>query len=194
MQGIVAAVPTPFDADNRARKAAFLEHCGHMLANGCDGLNILGSTGEANSISNAARMEIMAWAAEDLDKFRLMVGTGTPSLDDTISLTVHADQLGYSVALVLPPYYYKPASSSGLLAWYRALDSALTGRGIQIYFYNFPQMTGINVPVDVISTLHSGNPRRFTGIKDSSGDLGYCREIVAACPDMAVFPSSETSL
>ncbi len=194
MQGIVAAVPTPFDADNRARKAPFLEHCRYMLANGCDGLNILGSTGEANSISNADRMDIMTWAAENLDTSRLMVGTGTPSLDDTVKLTRHADQLGYPVALVLPPYFYKPANNPGLVAWYRALDRRLGDSGIQVYFYNFPQMTGINISIDVISVLYSKLPMRFTGIKDSSGDLDYCRNILAACPNMAVFPSSETSL
>lgn len=194
MQGIIAAVPTALDADGHPRKSAFLEHCQWMLDNGCDGLNILGSTGEANSISNADRTQIMEWASTNLDTSRLMVGTGTPSLDDTIKLTRHAGDLGYSVALVLPPYYYKPVTDEGLIAWYRALDHALQDHKIEIYFYNFPQMTGINIPEEVISKLVADRPQRFTGIKDSSGDLDYCRNILAACPQLAVFPSSETSL
>ena len=194
MQGVIAAVPTPIDEFGSPQKEPFIEHCRWALANGCDGLNILGSTGEANSISNKDRKTIMGWAAHAVDKSRLMVGTATPSLEDTIELTKHADDLGYQVALVLPPYYYKPLSDEGLFAWYRALDEALAGRTIQVYFYNFPQMTGIQIPVNVIASLATMSPKRFTGIKDSSGDLDYCRAILAASSDLRVFPSSETSL
>ncbi|WP_420333654.1 dihydrodipicolinate synthase family protein [Roseibium sp.] len=194
MQGVVAAVPTPVDRSYSPVKELFLEHCGWVLQNGCDGINVLGSTGEANSFDVSARRDVMTWAATSFPKEKLMVGTGTPSLKETIALTEHADDLGYPVALVLPPYYYKPATPSGLKSWYLALHDALGSRGIKIYFYNFPQMTGITIPVDVISDLASIAPDRFAGIKDSSGDLDYCRSIVAASPALSVFPSSETAL
>ncbi|MGI9353766.1 MAG: dihydrodipicolinate synthase family protein [Rhizobiaceae bacterium] len=194
MRGVIAAVPTPFDANGVPQRKPFIEHCQWALNNGCDGLNILGSTGEANSISNENRISIMQWAASDLETSKLMVGTGTPSLDDTIELTKRADHLGYQIALVLPPYYYKPLSDEGLIGWYAALDNALTDRAIGIYFYNFPQMTGISIPIDVVAALAKSAPKRFTGIKDSSGDLDYCRSILKASPTLSVFPSSETSL
>ena len=194
MQGIIAAVPTPVDADGAPSETLFLEHARWALANGCDGLNVLGSTGEANSFDSATRRQIMGWAARGLDVTRLMVGTGTPSLAETIALTTHADDLGYPVALVLPPYYYTPPSDDGLVRWYTALHEALGTRAIKIWFYNYPQMTGFVIPEAVIARLHSLAPQRFDGIKDSSGDLDYCRRIVAAHPDFSVFPSSETSL
>ena len=194
MEGVIAAVPTPVNESGVPQQAPFVEHCHWVLANGGDGLNILGSTGEANSFSNDARKQIMSWAAEAISTERMMVGTGTPSLEETIALTVHADDLGYGVALVLPPYYYKPVSHQGLVAWYTALHTALGDRPIQIYFYNFPQMTGLGIPVSVISDLAQAHSVRFTGIKDSSGELSYCRDIVAAVPSMRVFPSSETAL
>ena len=62
------------------------------------------------------------------------------------------------MALVLPPYYYKPVSDEGLVAWYARLHEALGDRPIAIYFYNFPQMTGLPIPVSVIGELH----RRWT--------------------------------
>ena len=194
MQGVIAAVPTPVDRSYSPIRELFLEHCGWVLKTGCDGINVLGSTGEANSFDGAARRDVMTWASTSFPKEKLMVGTGTPSLKETIALTEHADDLGYPVALVLPPYYYKPATPSGLKSWYLALHDALGTRGIKIYFYNFPQMTGITIPVDVISDLASIAPDRFAGIKDSSGDLDYCRSIVAAAPALSVFPSSETAL
>lgn len=194
MQGVIAAVPTPVDSGLKPLKAPFLEHCKWALENGCDGLNILGSTGEANSFDVGSRGQVMAWAAETIPHTKLMVGTGTPSLAETIGLTIKADDLGYPVALVLPPYYYKPLSNLGLKAWYLALHEALGERSIQIYFYNFPQMTGLTLPVEMIAELALNLPDRFTGIKDSSGDLAYCRAIVAAAPFLKVFPSSETAL
>lgn len=194
MDGIIAAVPTPIDANQRPVRDLFMAHCGHSLSSGCDGLNILGSTGEANSFDSTTRKTIMAWAAGALPKERLMVGTGTPSLAESIALTQAADDLGYAVALVLPPYYYKPLSDEGLIDWYVSLHEALGERSIEVYFYNFPQMTGIMIPVSVIAELARRFPARFTGIKDSSGDLDYCRQIVAAGPGLRVFPSSETVL
>ncbi|WP_323766512.1 dihydrodipicolinate synthase family protein [Marinovum sp.] len=194
MQGIIAAVPTPVNATGVPQKAPFLEHGRWALANGCDGLNVLGSTGEANSFDSATRKQVMGWAAKAFAPDSLMVGTGTPSLAETVALTRHADDLGYRVALVLPPYYYKPASDDGLFRWYEALHQALGACRIGIYFYNFPQMTGITLPPAVIARLRQTYPERFTGIKDSSGDLDYCRRLSADLPGFAVFPSSETSL
>lgn len=194
MRGIIAAVPTPVDSNLTFQPVPYLEHAAWALANGCDGLNILGSTGEANSLDTATRKTVMACAAGELDRARLMVGTATPALAETIAITCYADDLGYGVALVLPPYYYKPVSEAGLYDWYRALHEALGARRIAIYFYNYPQMTGIVIPVSVIARLAADFPERFRGIKDSSGDLDYCRAIVAANAGLAVFPSSETAL
>lgn len=194
MQGVVAAVPTPLSARLEPVREPFLDHCRWLLANGCDGLNILGSTGEANSFDAETRRKVMRWAAQDLDCGRLMVGTGTPSLRETIDLTRHADELGYPVALVLPPYYYKPLTDEGLVGWYMALHEALEDRPIKVYFYNYPQMTGIKISPDVIGRLRDLASDRFAGIKDSSGDLAYCRDLTARFEAFAVFPSSEVAL
>lgn len=194
MHGVIAAVPTPIDTSGVPLKELFLSHCFWLLENGCDGLNILGSTGEANSFDAQTRKTIMSWAADNLDCSRLMVGTGTPSLTETIGLTRHADDLGYGVALVLPPYYYKPLSEDGLFEWYARVHRALGDRKIAIYFYNFPQMTGLAIPIAVIERLQSTWPDRFKGIKDSSGDLEYCRKLSGKLSGFSVFPSSEVSL
>ena len=102
MQGVIAAAPTPIDQNLNPIKELFLEHSKWALANGCDGLNILGSTGEANSFDLKTRQRVMLHAIEDLPKNRLMVGTAAPSLQETIYLTEYADELGYEIALVYP--------------------------------------------------------------------------------------------
>ena len=193
MLGVIAAVPTPVDDEGSPVIDTFLSYCSWILQNGCDGINILGSTGEANSFSSDQRKLIMRSAAKNLNKQKLMVGTGSPSLEETISLTKFADDLGYKVALVLPPFYYKPLTDEGLFIWYKTLHEKLGDRRIEIYFYNFPQMTGLTIPIRVIEKLQQKWSSRFSGIKDSSGDLNYCR-ILSKNNNFKVFPSSEVSI
>ncbi len=193
MQGIFAAVPTPVNLTGAPLLDLFISHCKWVLKNGCHGINILGSTGEANSFDIKTRKNIMGVASKELDINRLMVGTGTPSLLETVELTKFADSLGYKVALVLPPYYYKPVDDKGLFLWYALLNSKLKSRKIQIFFYNFPQLTGLTLPSSMVIDLFKNWPERFCGIKDSSGDLNYSR-LLAKNKDFSVFPSSETSI
>ena len=193
MFGVIAAVPTPINIDGNPILDTFLEHCEWVLQNGCDGVNILGSTGEANSFNSHQRKLVMESASQNLNNQKLMVGTGTPSISETIHLTQIADDLNYQVALVLPPFYYKPITNNGLFLWYQTLHEKLGNRKIKIYFYNFPQMTGLIIPIEVIEQLHNQWPDRFCGIKDSSGDLNYCRTL-SKNKNFKVFPSSEVSI
>lgn len=193
LQGVIAAVPTPVGADGEPDTTRFLAHARWALANGCDGLNVLGTTGEANSLSSAQRKAVMAAAASSLPRERLMVGTGTPDLATTLELTCFAHDLGFAAALVLPPYYYKGVSEDGLFAWFEALVAATAGQPIPIYLYNFPQMTGIRFSPALASRLASAFSDRIVGAKDSSGDLDYAAEI-ARIENFAVFPSTETAL
>ena len=193
MFGVIAAVPTPINNDGDPILDTFLLHCIWVLQNGCDGINILGSTGEANSFNSHQRKLVMECASKTLDNRKLMVGTGTPSISETVHLTKIANDLGYQVALVLPPFYYKPITNNGLFLWYQTLHEKLGNRKIKIYFYNFPQMTGLTIPIEVIEKLHGQWPNRFCGIKDSSGDLDYCRTL-SKNKSFKVFPSSEVSI
>jgi 4-hydroxy-tetrahydrodipicolinate synthase len=124
LTGVIAAVPTPVGASGEPDTRRFLDHCRRALANGCDALNVLGTTGEANSLSAGQRKTVMRAAANGLDRSRLLVGTGTPDLATTIELTRFAHELGFAAALVLPPYYYKSVTDQGLFAFFSELVAA----------------------------------------------------------------------
>lgn len=191
--GVIAAVPTPIDSHGDIDGDAFLEHARWCLSNGCDFLNVLGTTGEANSLSAAKRSALMTTAAQGLDGGRLMVGTGTPDLETTVALTRWAFDLGFAAALVLPPYYYKPLEEDGLFAWFAELVRMTGETPIPIYLYNFPQLTGIEFSPALAARLAEAFPERIHGSKDSSGNLAYAREL-AKIRGFRVFPSSETAL
>lgn len=192
--GIIAAVPTPVDSANQPLLSEFIDHCKWALNNGCDGLNILGTTGEANSQGLENRKAIMKAAAENLETSKLMVGTGLSDLATTADLTLFADELGYPVALILPPFYYNPISDQGIIDYFMALDNKLGYAEIKIYLYNFPALSGVKFSVEVIKQLKQKMPHRIAGIKDSSGDIAYCQEIVKQVADFKVFPSNEISV
>lgn len=191
--GVIAAVPTPINVHGEIDGDAFLEHARWCLSNGCDFLNVLGTTGEANSLCATKRSALMTMAARELDGSRLMIGTGTPDLETTVALTRKAFDLGFSAALVLPPYYYKPLEEDGLFAWFAELVRMTAKTPVPIYLYNFPQLTGIEFSPALSSRLSRAFPERIHGAKDSSGNLAYAREL-AKIPGFRVFPSSETAL
>ncbi|MGZ9719532.1 dihydrodipicolinate synthase family protein [Rhizobium miluonense] len=191
--GVIAAVPTPFDNHGDIDADAFIEHARWCLDNGCDFLNVLGTTGEANSLSAVQRAALMTTAAHGLDGRRLMVGTGAPDLETTAALTRRAFDLGFAAALVLPPYYYKPVEEDGLFAWFAELVRMTAETPISIYLYNFPQLTGIEFSPALSARLSQAFPERIHGAKDSSGNLAYTREL-AKIAGFGVFPSSEAAL
>ncbi|MEJ2172759.1 MAG: dihydrodipicolinate synthase family protein [Woeseiaceae bacterium] len=196
ISGVFAAVPTPFTENDEPDVGLFLEHCEWVIAKGCDGLNVLGSTGEANSQGRKSRAQIMRSVADSsFHGSALMVGTGTPSLADTIELTELAAALGFDAALVLPPYYYKPLSDDGLFNYFSRVVESVRKTSIGIYLYNFPQMTGLSFSAELVARLLEAYPTRVCGMKDSSGDMAYTNRMAATFSDrFDVFPGSEAPL
>ncbi len=196
--GVFAAVPTPFTANNYDEPdfELFMEHCNWVIDKGCDGLNVLGSTGEANSQAGKARASIMRAVSESsLNRAALMVGTGTPSLGETIELTQLAADLGFDAALILPPYYYAPVSDDGLFSYFSRVVEGVKDSGIGIYLYNFPQMTGLTFSPELVARLLESFGSHIKGMKDSSGDLDYANHMAATFAGaFDVFPGSEAPL
>jgi 4-hydroxy-tetrahydrodipicolinate synthase len=157
-------------------------------------LNVLGTTCEATSLSVEEREQVMEAAAASLPRERLMVGTGAASVTDATRLTRTAARLGFAGALVLPPFYYKGVPAEGLLAYLASLIDATADSRLPIYLYHYPALSGIPWTVEVISAALARFPGRIAGLKDSSGDLPYSRQVAALSPDLAVYPSNEATL
>ncbi len=195
LSGVIAAVATPIDESGAPDLKRATDLARHLLDNGCDGLNVLGSTGEATSFSRDERKSVMdAYKSNGLPLDRLMVGTGAASVSDAIALTRHAAELGFAGALVLPPFYYKGVTDDGLVNYIDALVSATKDSALPIYLYHYPQLTGIPWHVELIKRLRKTFPSRIVGLKDSSGDMAFARFAAAVAPDFAVFPSTEACL
>ena len=196
LRGVIAASPTPLRDDLTIDFDRLVEHCGWLLGPGkCDGINLLGTTGEATSFSLDARLAAMrAVASADLPLGRIMVGTGAAALDDAVKLTVAARELGYAGALLLPPFYYKNVDQEALLAYVDAILARVGGDGLRLYLYHFPQNSGVPYAIDTVARLLERFPHTLAGLKDSSGDPAYSTELVRRLAGFSVFPGSEASL
>jgi 4-hydroxy-tetrahydrodipicolinate synthase len=195
LSGVIAAIATPIDDNGAPDLKRAVKLARYLLDNGCDGLNVLGTTGEATSFAREERMAVMnAYKAERLPLDRLMVGTGAAALSDAVALTRRAAELGFAGALVLPPFYYKGVPDDGLAAYIGALVQATTDKSIPLYLYHFPAMSGLPWHLTLIKRLLESFPTRIVGLKDSSGDMAYARAAAAISPDFAVFPSTEAAL
>jgi 4-hydroxy-tetrahydrodipicolinate synthase len=195
MRGVFAAIATPVDEKSQPDIDRALMLARFLLDTGCDGLNVLGTTGEATSFSLLQRQQVMtAYKDAGLPLARLMVGTGAASVADAIELTRHAAQLGFGGALVLPPFYYKNVPEEGLAAYIAAIVESTKDSGIPLYLYHFPGMSAVPWSVDLIRRLRATHGARIAGLKDSSGDMPYARAAAALDPAFAVFPSTEAVL
>ena len=195
LSGVIAAVATPIDENGAPDLKRATDLARHLLDNGCDGLNVLGSTGEATSFSRDERKSVMdAYKKNGLPLERLMVGTGAASVSDAVALTKHAAELGFGGALVLPPFYYKGLPDDGLVNYIEALVKATADTKLPIYLYHYPQLSGLQWHVPLIKRLRESFPSRIVGLKDSSGDMAFARSAAAVGKDFAVFPSTEACL
>jgi 4-hydroxy-tetrahydrodipicolinate synthase len=110
--GVFCAALTPVTADLSPDVPALAQHCRWLLMQGCDGIALLGTTGEANSFSVDERMRILDGVVEQgIAADLLLPGTGCAALSDSVALTRHAVGLGVAGVVILPPFYYKGRAS-----------------------------------------------------------------------------------
>lgn len=193
--GIFAAVLTPFDEAGAPDSAALALHCRWLLRNGCDGLSVLGTTGEANSLSVEERLALLErLVADGIPARVLLPGTGCCAIPDTVRLTKRAVQLGTPAVLMLPPFYYKNVSEDGLLAAYAEVLERVGDSRLRVYLYHFPQMSGVSVTPALIERLLARYPDSVAGMKDSSGELVNMAENARRFPGFDVFSGSDELL
>jgi 4-hydroxy-tetrahydrodipicolinate synthase len=195
VKGIWAAVLTPVGADLIPDASRALPYYRELIARGCDGINLLGTTGEAMSLGASLRIGFMeAIAASGLPMHRVMSGTGAASLEETVALTRTAFELGFAAALVMPPVFFREASDDGIVAFFDALFARVHPPRGRVLLYNFPRMSGIPFHPELVDRLLSEFPGAIGGIKDSSNDPQLQREILARHPEVAILPGSESDL
>ena len=193
--GVYAACLTPLHADLSIDTETWTQHIRWLLDNGCAGVLLFGSTGEANSFSVAERqagLEAVLDAGIPADK--LMVGAGCAALPDTIALARHAVERGVPGVLVMPPFYYQGISDDGAVAALEQVIHGVDDEQLAIYLYHFPKMSGVPYTHEVITQLCDAFPDTIAGIKDSSSDWTRMQGLCTAFPDLQMLAGNEAYL
>lgn len=193
--GIFAASLTPMTADLSIDIPRAVAHNKWLLANGCDGVAPLGTTGEANSLGFDERLALLdALAEAGITGAQMIAGVGCTAIPDTVTLTRKALANGAGGVLMLPPFYYKGPSEDGLFAAYAEVIERVGDSALEIYLYNFPQQVGFELPLTLIGRLIEAYPDTVVGAKDSSGDWPRMERTLREYPGFRLFPGSEEFL
>ena len=180
LAGVYAAAITPLKPDYSPDLENLPLLLDFFTRRGCHGALLLGTTGEGPSFAPRERLDIYRTALEvqrTHPDFHLLAGTGTPSLEETIELTRSVFDLGFDGVVVLPPYYYRKVSDDGLFTWFREVIKRGVPADGALFGYHIPQISGVPFSIDLLARLKDAFPDRFTGLKDSSGDPDFARQL-----------------
>lgn len=194
VSGVWGAAIMPFNRDMTVDFGALRAHVEWMLANGCDGVALLGTMGEASAIGINERLALIEdmgghWAPE-----KVMVGVGATAIPDTIAMIRAAQNQEMPNVLMLPPYPYQSVSEEGLYQVWVEVLRRIGREPLQIHVYDYPALTGFSIPASVLTRLHSSFPEQVVGVKDSTGDIARMKDVMQAAPGFRVFAESEDLL
>jgi 4-hydroxy-tetrahydrodipicolinate synthase len=179
-RGVFAAALTPLKPDGSLDLDNVLPYLDFLANRGCHGALLFGTTGEGPSFSPRQRVTLAKIAINISDShpdFLLLMGTGTPSLDETIELTRSAYDLGMQGAVILPPYFNRKVSDDGLFAWFSEVIRKAVPEDGYILGYHIPQMTGVPFSIPLLDRLKTAFPNQFAGIKNSWTEADFARAV-----------------
>ena len=176
LHGIFPPITTPFYPDGKIYHRKLEQNVEHYSRTPTAGIVVLGSTGEAILLSDDERREALKTSRDAAANDKVLIaGTGVESAIDTLRLTEYAYDIGYDVAMVRTPHYYKGqmANPQNMLAFYRFVCDRSP---LPVIIYNFPQATGYDIPAELVIEL-AEHPN-LIGIKESSGSIEKVQKMV----------------
>ena len=192
VRGIFPAVPTPLTADEELDELALERLVEHLISGGVHGLWLLGSGGEAATLSEAVRQHVIAATVSLVGgRVPVLVGTGANSTRQAIAYTCEASKLGADGVAIVAPHYYL-LSSDELRTYY---EDVLRATDLPIMVYHNPFNTKLQMSLAMIEALSAH--QRVIGIKDSGGDFAFTQELLHRfheTPSFRVFQGIETNV
>lgn len=178
LEGIYPAIVVSFDEQGALDVPATKKNIAFCIDNGCEGVVVNGSTGEAVNLTDEERIEVIKAAVEVCGPKgkKVIAGTGAAITSAAIKLTKDAKEAGADAALVITPFNNIPARD-GLIKHYTLIAEI----GLPVIMYNIPSHTGVTITMDIFDELIQ-NPN-IIGMKDSSGDLTLMADVLSGYGD-----------
>ena len=187
-QGVAPALVTPFTSHDEIDEAAFRQLTTRQIEGGVSGLVVLGTTGENPTVAQYERRRLVTLAIDQADgQVPVIVGTGTNSTEESITLSVEAARAGADGLLVVGPYYNKPSQAG----FRRHVEAIAERTDCPIILYNVPGRTSFNIAPETVLALAEDVPS-VVGVKEASGDVAQISDILQHRPDsLAVYAGDD---
>jgi 4-hydroxy-tetrahydrodipicolinate synthase len=164
-----------------------IKHIENLIDEGCHGVAVFGSTGQAQLISISEKIELLNNLASSKYKDCYIIGTGLNSLGETINLVKIASSLNFKKFLIMPPAFYKYGDNEVIDFYSRLIDAHPE---CEIILYNFEKLCGYKFSLDCIYELVKKFPNQIVGIKDSSYNIFEHLKL----ENFSILPGSELKL
>ena len=187
IKGIYAASMSVFNGDLSLNIEKTVSHAEKIIDQGCHGVAIFGSTGQAQLISISEKISLLNELSRSKYKGKYLIGTGLNSLNETINFIKVANTLNFTNFLIMPPAYYKYGDSEVIEFYSRVVDAVPDSK---IILYNFEKLCGYKFSIECVEELVKKFPKQIVGVKDSSYNLYENLKI----DDFSIMPGSELKL
>tara|TARA_B100000686_G_scaffold350003_1_gene444749 strand:- start:1245 stop:2117 length:873 start_codon:yes stop_codon:yes gene_type:complete len=187
IKGIFAASVSILDENLSLDLNKTMKHVENLIDEGCHGVVIFGSTGQAQLISVSEKINLLNKISENKYKDKYLIGTGLNSLGETINLMNISNSLGLKKFLIMPPAYYNYGDNEVIKFYSKVVDKNSESK---IILYNFEKLCGYKFSISCVEHLAKKFPKQIVGVKDSSYNLFEDLKI----DNFSVFPGSELKL
>ena len=187
IKGIYAASMSVFNGDLSLNIEKTVSHAEKIIDQGCHGVAIFGSTGQAQLISISEKINLLNELSRSKYQDKYLIGTGLNSLNETINFIKVANTLNFTNFLIMPPAYYKYGDSEVIEFYSRVVDAVPDSK---IILYNFEKLCGYKFSIECVEELVKKFPKQIVGVKDSSYNLYENLKI----DDFSIMPGSELKL
>jgi 4-hydroxy-tetrahydrodipicolinate synthase len=192
IHGLWPALLMPFDTDGQLDTTRALAHARRMLAAGCDGVTLFGTTGEGPAFTVAERkalLELMLGNGIRADQ--IIVTTTALALGDAIELGRHAALLGVHRQMFMPPFFFNQPRDAGVIEAVSQVIRGIGDDGLKLLLYHFPVMSTYGFSLDAIRSLVARFPGTVIGAKDSSCDLAHSLQWAQTFPELSILVGAE---
>ena len=187
IKGIYAAGMSIFNEDLSLNISKTINHAEKIINQGCHGVAIFGSTGQAQLISISEKVSLLNNLSKSKHRDKYLIGTGLNSLSETINLMKVATSLNFNDFLIMPPAYYKYGDKEVIEFYSRVVEASPDSK---IILYNFEKLCGYKFSIECVEELVKKFPKQIVGVKDSSYNLYEHLKI----DNFSVLPGSESKL
>lgn len=193
---LAVAIATPVTKDFHPDVPRLLARAKALMAAGCDGITIFGTTGEGAEFSVEDRVATVdAMIAGGIPAARLIVSIGALAIPDVVRLATHATKAGVHGVLLMPPCVYRGGiSEDATFRYFAAVIDRVALSDLRLYLYHFPDICGVPMTPQVIRRLDEKYPGMIAGVKDSGGDLDFTLDLVRRFSHLSIFTGSEIHL